>query len=116
MNGTATTHPVRGHRVSWEIHNGPIPEGMSVLHKCDNTICTNPEHLYLGTQTQNMQDAWDRGRRKSPREVTADGKIYCKKGHEKKLLPTLNKDGTQKTDCLLCRKEWSTKALKKKRG
>lgn len=44
------------HRASWEICNGPIPEGKFVLHKCDNKLCVNPNHLYIGTQRNNMED------------------------------------------------------------
>jgi HNH endonuclease len=50
-------------RASWLLHRGPIPEGLSVLHHCDEPLCTNPEHLYLGTQSQNMKDMWARARR-----------------------------------------------------
>ena len=50
------------HRVSWEIHYGPIPEETQVLHKCDNGLCVNPEHLELGNQKKNMQDCIARGR------------------------------------------------------
>jgi len=45
------------HRVSWEIHFGRIPEGMVVCHACDVTSCCRPNHLFLGTQKNNSQDA-----------------------------------------------------------
>lgn len=44
------------HRVSYEIHIGQIPEGMQVLHRCDNTGCVNPEHLFHGTNMDNVLD------------------------------------------------------------
>ena len=50
------------HRASWTLHNGEIPEGMHVLHHCDNRKCVNPEHLYLGTNQQNVDDREIRGR------------------------------------------------------
>jgi hypothetical protein len=51
------------HILSWEIHFGPIPEGMKVLHSCDNPPCVKPDHLFLGTQTQNIADMDAKGRR-----------------------------------------------------
>lgn len=57
------------HRVSWEIHNGPIPDSKDVLHECDNRICTNPEHLFLGYQSTNMLDMYSKGRNNSCKGV-----------------------------------------------
>lgn len=53
---------VKAHRFSWELHFGPIPTGMRVLHTCDNPPCTNPKHLFLGTSLDNTQDALRKGR------------------------------------------------------
>jgi len=52
----------KAHRIAWEITNGPVPNGFYVLHKCDNPLCCNPNHLFLGTQKENVDDMTAKGR------------------------------------------------------
>jgi hypothetical protein len=54
------------HRVSWEMLRGPIPDGMNVLHRCDSPPCVNPDHLFLGTQADNVADMLAKGRGNAP--------------------------------------------------
>jgi HNH endonuclease len=54
---------VRAHRFAWSIANGkPVPDGLFVLHRCDVPLCVNPDHLFLGTQLDNMRDCARKGR------------------------------------------------------
>jgi hypothetical protein len=67
---------VYAHRLAWEKANGPIPAGMYVCHTCDVPACVNVEHLFLGTQSDNMKDMAAKGRHHNLR------KTHCPQGHE----------------------------------
>ena len=53
---------IRAHRVSWLLHRGEIPENLQVLHHCDNQACVRPDHLFLGTNEDNVADRVAKGR------------------------------------------------------
>ena len=56
----------RAHRVAFTIANGPVPRGLVVCHRCDTPACCNPDHLFLGTQAENMADMGRKGRAVTP--------------------------------------------------
>lgn len=60
--GAGTRKLLRAHRVSYEIENGPITDGLQVLHECDNPPCCNPNHLFLGDHQANMADMVEKQR------------------------------------------------------
>jgi hypothetical protein len=53
---------IPAHRASWEMVHGPVPDGLCVLHKCDNQACVRPDHLFVGTQLTNVRDMEAKGR------------------------------------------------------
>lgn len=65
-------------RVSWKIYKASIPDGMGVLHTCDNSLCVNPDHLFLGTHQDNMEDA----KQKKRMHGGIVRGTHCPHGHE----------------------------------
>lgn len=67
------------HRLAWEVTYGPIPDGLCVLHRCDNTQCARPSHLFLGTKDDNNKDMAAKGRWRN--QYKDNPPTHCKRGH-----------------------------------
>jgi hypothetical protein len=94
---------IRAHRVAWEAHNGPVPDGLFVLHHCDNRLCCNPDHLYVGTKADNMRDMSKRGRSRNAKKTHCDnGHEFTPENTEPRPLTTSGKVGRR---CKTCRRE-----------
>ena len=83
---------VKAHRVSWTLHFGAIPTGLFVLHRCDNPPCCRPDHLFLGSTTDNARDAAAKGRlaagdrhwmRQQPERVAGPRSVGARSGHDR---------------------------------
>lgn len=114
------------HRLSWVVHNGDVPDGSVIRHKCDNRKCVNPEHLDIGTQADNVRDMWERGRAVPPprwndgtaeplevrkqknRERMGLRKTHCQRGH---LLPEYIPGKKRRCMEEECREAWRYNAL-----
>lgn len=78
-NGYATIKfggkPILAHRASWELVNGPIKSKLFVCHHCDVRNCVNPDHLFLGSNLDNVRDAVRKGRNSKPPRMPRSGEL-----------------------------------------
>ena len=92
MGGRTTGKDISVHRLSWKLYNKQgVPEGLWILHKCDNRKCCNPNHLYAGTPSMNQSDRMERNPIRGGRESSMSlGNI--------ERIRQLNKEGMSTRD------------------
>lgn len=91
--------PIKVHRLMWEIHRGPIPDGLLICHKCDVPCCANHNHLFIGTYQDNTRDAVQKNRHAKMVHT------HCPSGHEYTLSNTRYRtwnDGRRSKFCATC--------------
>jgi len=106
------------HRLAWELANGPIPDGLSVLHHCDNPPCCETEptegypegHLFLGTHAENNADRSAKGRGHNQK------KTHCIHGHPFDETNTYIAPSTGKRMCLTCMRATGVRSNAKRRA
>lgn len=101
------------HRRSYVLWHGPIPDGMVVCHACDVPNCINPDHLFAGTQQQNVQDSIRKGRINLRNGAAL--RTHCPKGHEYSGVNLYRNPNTGHRICRSCQREHDAKRREKAR-
>lgn len=110
---------VRAHRMAWYLTRGDIPAGLVVCHKCDNHACVRPDHLFLGTQKDNCQDAMRKGRnvfaeRHGRAKLSADDVRAIRSAHDAgatvRGLARQYGMAKRSVDCIVKRINWASVA------
>jgi hypothetical protein len=100
---------VKAHRASYFWANGKLPDNLLVCHRCDNPACVRPDHLFLGTNTDNMRDAGAKGR------LTGQAVTHCPKGHEYTPENTYYSRGGKNRSCKACSQVYDRKKCERLR-
>jgi len=100
------------HRAAWILTFGD-PKDLYVLHKCDNPLCVNPDHLFLGTQQDNVRDCFSKGRgvQTSGFGIKEREKTHCPRGHEYTSENTYKNPNKVSRQCRTCKKEKRAQGL-----
>ena len=102
-------HKARAHRVMYEIAHGPIPDGLHILHSCDNPPCVNPSHLRPGTDAENSADLIERQRH------WLHGREVCGEGHDL-TAPGATRNYADGSRCVECRRNRHARYVANKRS
>jgi len=107
---------VGAHRMSWELYHGPIPDGMYVLHKCDVRACVRPDHLFLGSQKDNVHDMISKGRYNGGPQSTVGIKCVYFRSDRNNWIATSSRpnrkhlyQGNDFFEACCARKSWETR-------
>lgn len=102
---------IGAHQAAWIVTNGPIENGLFVLHRCDTRLCVRPSHLFLGTAGDNIRDCVAKNRHFSPQRL----KTTCPHGHAYSAENTFisnRRNGTRARYCIACMKTWKPDPVK----